>query len=109
MSETTTDHNIQYQLLPGAVVTIIQLLTPAADACWYVWNAIFGQQNQLYEDVKANEESPCYSSFFTVDKAFATLRSGASLLPDYSYKIIHYTLKLMRGNINVTVVYIPIV
>ena len=92
VSETSTNRNIIYRLLPGSRANA-RLLAGQAGACRFVWNTILGQHNDAHEDAKANGEKPPSVSFFSLGKEFTSLRNEIPWLCEYSFSITRYVLK----------------
>ncbi len=62
------------------------------------WNAILAQQNEAYGKAKSvGDQSPSVS-FFSRGKRFTALRRKVEWLPEYSFKVVRYTLKYHADN-----------
>ncbi len=93
MAETVSAYrNITYRLLPGRRGKA-KKLAGLAGACRFVWNVMLAQQNEAYEKAKEAGEKPPSVSFFSLGKRFTELRRNIEWLPDYSYRVVRYTLK----------------
>ena len=57
------------------------------------WNAILAQQNETYGKAKSAGDQSLSVSFFSLGKRFTALRGKVEWLPEYSFKVVRYTLK----------------
>ncbi|MCY4675059.1 MAG: helix-turn-helix domain-containing protein [Bacteroidetes bacterium] len=93
----STYRNITCRLLPGSQGKA-KKLADSAGACRFVWNAILAQQNEAYGKAKSvGDQSPSVS-FFSLGKRFTALRGKVEWLPEYSFKVVRYTLKYHADN-----------
>ena len=91
--ETKKVHRgVLYRLCPGTR-SKAKKLSGIAGACRFVWNAILAEVQADYKEAVERDGQKPSVSFFSLGKRFTGLRQTVDWLPEYSFKIVRYTLK----------------